>query len=108
MMRVVIVTFGTFSRRDASMVVQATLRMQRMHKLLDRLFLSHPRAVNETYGQHFMFATAFGVRLVGAGLAALIHAVIPSLFKATASSMIREMHDRITSRANEPSRQFAE
>lgn len=79
-----------------------------MHRLLDRLFLSHPRAVNETYGEHFVFATAFGVRLVGAGLAALIHAVVPSLFKATASSMIRDMHDRITSRTKEPSGQLAE
>jgi hypothetical protein len=29
-----------------------------------------------------------------------VHAIIPCLFETTASRMIREMHDRITSRAH--------
>jgi len=73
-----------------------------MQATLQRLFLSHPATVDETYGEHFLFALGFALRLLGAGLAALIHAIIPCLFEHTASRMIREMHDRITSRAHEP------
>ena len=34
--------------------------------------------------------------------AALVHALIPCLFEKTASRMIREMHERIVSRAHAP------
>jgi hypothetical protein len=71
-----------------------------MHATLHRLFLSHPRAVDESYGEHFLFALGFAARLLGAGLAALVHAVIPCLFETTASRMILEMHDRIANRAH--------
>jgi hypothetical protein len=73
-----------------------------MQATLNRLFLSHPATVDETYGEHFLFALGFALRLLGAGLAALIHAIIPCLFEHTASRMIREMHQKITSRAHQP------
>jgi Family of unknown function (DUF6356) len=69
-----------------------------MHATLHRLFLSHPQTVDESYGEHFLFALGFAMRLLGAGLAALVHAVIPCLFETTASRMICEMHDRIARR----------
>jgi hypothetical protein len=71
-----------------------------MHATLHRLFLSHPQTVDESYGAHFLFALGFAARLFGAALAALVHAVIPCLFETTASRMIRQMHDRIASRAH--------
>ena len=71
-----------------------------MQTILHRLFLSHPQRVDESYGEHFLFALGFAARLLGAGLAALVHAVIPCLFETTASRMIREMHDRIANRAH--------
>ena len=71
-----------------------------MQATLQRLFLSHPESVNESYGEHFLFALGFALRLFGAGLAALVHAIVPCLFEATASRMIREMHAKITSRAH--------
>jgi hypothetical protein len=71
-----------------------------MHATLHRLFLSHPQTVDESYGEHFLFALGFAMRLLGAGLAALVHAIIPRLFETTASRMICEMHDRIARRAN--------
>jgi hypothetical protein len=69
-----------------------------MRATLHRLFLSHPQAVDESYGEHLLFAFGFAARLFGAGLAALVHALIPCLFETTASRMIREMHERITHR----------
>jgi hypothetical protein len=71
-----------------------------MQTTLRRVFLSHPQAVDESYGEHFLFALGFAARLLGAGLAALVHAVIPCLFETTASRMILEMHDRIARRAH--------
>ena len=75
-----------------------------MQATLNRLFLSHPRTVDESYGQHFAFACGFAARLFGAGCAALVHAIIPCLFERTASRMIREMHDRIARRGISESR----
>ena len=71
-----------------------------MHATLHRLFLSHPQTVDESYGEHLLFALGFAMRLLGAGLAALVHAVIPCLFETTASRMICEMHARIARRAH--------
>lgn len=63
-----------------------------------RLFLDHPRSVEESYFEHLLFAGGFALRLIGAGLAALIHALIPCLFEKTAGNMIAQMHAKITNR----------
>ena len=49
--------------------------------MFGRLFLDHPRSVDESYFEHLLFAGGFALRLVGAGMAALIHALIPCLFE---------------------------
>lgn len=69
-----------------------------MRRTLDRLFLAHPRTVEESYFEHMRFALSFSARLLGAGLAALVHAFIPCLFETTASRMIKAMHARIVNR----------
>ena len=66
--------------------------------MFGRLFLDHPRSVDESYFEHLLFAGGFAVRLIGAGLAALIHALIPCLFEKTAGNMIMRMHSKISSR----------
>ena len=63
-----------------------------------RSFVDHPASVNETYFQHMRFAGGFAMTLVGAGLAALIHALIPPLFESTASRMVHRLHDRLVQR----------
>jgi hypothetical protein len=63
-----------------------------------RGFIDHPASVDETYFQHMRFAAAFALTLFGAGLAALIHAIIPPLFETTASRMIRKLHARMDAR----------
>lgn len=64
-------------------------------------FHEHPASVGETYVQHLGFACYFSSRLLVAGLAALIHAFIPPLFESTASRIICELHERISSRHRE-------
>ena len=66
--------------------------------MFGRLFLDQPRSVDESYFEHLLFAGGFALRLVGAGMAALIHALIPCLFEKTASQMIIKMHDKIHNR----------
>lgn len=64
-----------------------------------RAFTDHPASVGEGYWQHLAFALGFAAKLLLAGLAALVHAVLPFLFKTTASRMIAEMAARTGSRS---------
>jgi hypothetical protein len=69
-----------------------------MTRTFQRIFIQHPQSVDETYFEHMRFAGWFAAQLLGAGLAALVHAIIPCLFEKTASRMIQTMHARITNR----------
>ena len=61
-------------------------------------FTAHPASVNESYFEHLLFAGRFSARLFGAGLAALIHAILPFMFEKTESNLIRQMHHDIVNR----------
>jgi hypothetical protein len=63
-----------------------------------RTFTNHPHSVGESYGEHFVMAGTFGLRMMLAGLACLAHAVFPFLFEHTASRCIGELHRRMTAR----------
>ncbi len=58
-----------------------------------RLFIEHPQSVGETYGQHWLHATSFGVRMVIGGVACLVHALLPFLFCKTGSRVITELNE---------------
>ena len=66
--------------------------------MLRQLFLTHPASLGETYAGHARFALGFGLWLILAGLAALVHAVLPFLFPTTASRILRRLHARIDQR----------
>lgn len=66
-----------------------------------KLFLDHPREVGESYGEHFVAASRFGLRLMGAAGAAFVHALVPALCKTTASSTVRRMAAELDGRAEE-------
>jgi hypothetical protein len=63
-----------------------------------RLFLSHPQRSGESYLQHQRVALSFALPLLGAGLAAIVHALVPGMFERTAGDMIRKLHARLESR----------
>jgi hypothetical protein len=65
--------------------------------MLDR-FTDHPHAVGETYAEHAAQAGGFGMQLVGAGLACLVHAVLPWMFEDYASRKVRALHATMSSR----------
>lgn len=54
-------------------------------------FTEHPAAVGESYGEHFRFASGIGLKLLAAGVAALLHALLPFLFKSTASTVVLDL-----------------
>ena len=62
---------------------------------LIRAFTEHPASVGESYGEHMGQALGFGSRMVLAGLACLIHGVLPFLFVRTGSRAIAELNDRM-------------
>jgi len=66
--------------------------------MIRRLFLSHPQQVGESYFQHQRVALSFALPLLGAGLAAVIHAVVPGLCETTAGDAIRKLHARLEKR----------
>jgi hypothetical protein len=64
-----------------------------------RIFTEHPDSVGETYGQHFVVAMGFGVRMIGAGIACLVHACLPFLFVRTGSTNVARLHEVMSARA---------
>lgn len=66
--------------------------------MITRIFLAHPRSVDESYLQHARFAGGFALTLFAAAFAALIHAIIPAAFEKTASRIITRLHERIHNR----------
>lgn len=59
------------------------------------LFTDHPASVGETYGQHLRFATNVGLKMTLAGLACMVHGLLPFCFVTTGSRAITGLHDRL-------------
>jgi len=73
---------------------------QRGTDMINKIFLDHPRSVDETFGQHFIFALGFSMTLFVAAFAALLHAFIPAACEKTASTIIKRLYARIHNRGN--------
>ena len=73
---------------------------------LIRAFTDHPASVGESYLQHLGRAFGFGTRMIGAGIACLLHGFMPFLFVRTGSRAISELNDRMVAsrRASPPVR----
>jgi len=67
--------------------------------MIRRLFLEHPQKAGESYFQHQRVALSFALPLLGAGLAAMVHAIVPGLCERTAGDMIRKLHGRLERRS---------
>ena len=60
-----------------------------------KLFVDHPRSVGETYFQHMAAALSFAGPLLVAGLAAVLHSVVPGLCQKVGSRTIVKLHQRL-------------
>lgn len=59
------------------------------------LFTDHPESVGESYTEHMATASGFGMRMILAGLACMVHAFLPFLFVRTGSQQISGLYDRM-------------
>jgi Family of unknown function (DUF6356) len=62
---------------------------------LIRAFSEHPASAGESYTEHLLRAACFGTRMVFAGIACLVHGVLPFLFVRTGSRAIAELNERM-------------
>jgi hypothetical protein len=67
-------------------------------KLAHRMFLEHPRSLGMSWVGHGVGAVKIGAVLVGAGLACIVHAVVPGLFTQTAGRTVTRMYDHMNHR----------
>ncbi|MFM7403604.1 MAG: DUF6356 family protein [Erythrobacter sp.] len=70
--------------------------------MITKLFIAHPRAIGESYGQHARTALSFGWRMVVGGLACMLHAVVPGLFVKTASRTVVQLDAEMRGRKPAP------
>lgn len=66
--------------------------------MFSRLFLAHPRSVDESYTEHFGVAFRFGATMVAGGFACIVHALVPALFVRTGSNAVKRLHARMAAR----------
>ena len=63
--------------------------------VVERLFVEHPRSLGMSWASHGIGAVRIGGELVGAGLAALVHAAVPGWFTETAGRRVTETYQYI-------------
>jgi hypothetical protein len=70
-------------------------REKKRSGMTDRLLFEHPRSLGMSWARHGVGAIAIGARLIGAGLACVVHAAVPGLFTQTAGKTITGMFDHM-------------
>jgi hypothetical protein len=66
--------------------------------MLGRLFLDHPKSLGMGWAEHGAGAMVIGARMVGAGIACIVHAAVPALFTQTAGKTVLSLHDHMMQR----------
>jgi hypothetical protein len=60
-----------------------------------KLFTAHPETIGESYGEHLLRASSFGLRMMLAGLACMLHGLLPFLFVRTGSRAVSELNEQM-------------
>ena len=56
----------------------------------------HLDLTNETYIQHFKFATCIGISMIYGGIQAIIHAIYPGILTRAASTKIKKLYSLVS------------
>lgn len=72
-----------------------------MSRTFHRLFVQHPREVEESYFEHLAASSRFGFRLLKLASCAFMHALVPGVHKATVSKAVCCMAEEMDGRARE-------
>jgi len=60
----------------------------------------HLNLTNETYIQHFKFATCIGISMIYGGIQAIIHAIYPGTLTKAASTKIKKLYSLVSGISN--------
>ena len=66
--------------------------------MLAQMFRDHPRSLGMSWAEHGAGAVVIGTRMIGAGMACIIHAAVPALFTETAGRTVMSLHDHMVRR----------
>lgn len=66
--------------------------------MIGRWFREHPQSLGMSWGSHGVGAAVIGARMIGAGAACLVHALVPRLFTETAGRTVVDLHEHMTQR----------
>jgi hypothetical protein len=66
--------------------------------MIFRIFTEHPASVGESYLGHLWQATGFGLRMIAAGVACVLHGLLPFLFVTTGSDAMKALHAKMSAR----------
>ncbi len=66
--------------------------------MFDRIFLSHPRSIGESYVEHAAVASRFGATMIVGGAACILHAIVPAIFPRTASDRVKKLYAQMVAR----------
>jgi hypothetical protein len=72
--------------------------------LFRSLFMEHPASVDETYVEHFISAIGFGAKMITAGIACMVHGLLPAVFVSRGSDTICALHERMVVKRRKGSR----
>jgi hypothetical protein len=70
-----------------------------MRRTFSKLFLDHPKEVDESYIEHFGASSTYGWRLFKASMMAFCHAFVPGVCKTAASDRVKAMAAELNGRA---------
>jgi len=76
--------------------------MERIYKS----FVDHPSSVGESYLEHLVQALGFGLRMIAAGCACIVHAFLPFLFVNTASRQVTLLYSRMVTNRSKRCERF--
>jgi Family of unknown function (DUF6356) len=70
--------------------------------MADNPLTRHLAEVDESYAEHCGKAAGFGFRMIGGGLACLVHAILPFLFERAGSETVKRLNATLAKRADKP------
>jgi hypothetical protein len=82
----------------------AKFRRGVLMSLLRSLFVEHPASVDETYLEHLISAVSFGTKMIVAGVACMVHGLLPAVFVTRGSDTICALHERMVLKRRKNSR----
>ena len=71
-----------------------------MQNMWGKLFLDHPKSVDESYFEHMGQAFYFSSRMFVGAICCFMHGLVPALFTKTGSDMVQHLHDRMVLNRN--------